>query len=343
MYTIEANNVNDALYYGAEMLLEQGICESSRNGEVLVMDAPVATTYLRPEQRVLFSPFRDANPFFHLMECLWMMQGGNQLDFLTRLNKRMAEFSDDGSILWGAYGWRWQYFFGYDQIANIVNELTRNPHSRRCVLSMWDGRGDLRIATSGGKDVPCNTHAYFGIRGGKLNMTVCNRSNDVIWGAYGANAVHFSFLQEFMAAAIGVEVGTYTQFSNNYHVYLGNYNEAALRQLAEEGSAHNYYRPTPHSPLKQPVTNYPIISIDPGLWHQDLEIFMSDRWGIAEYRDPFFQRVALPMRLAWEERKEKKGDGLGHAATIQAEDWGLACYEWILRRERKKGVANAPA
>ena len=50
-------------------------------------------------------------------------------------------------------------------------------------------------------------------------MTVCNRSNDMIWGLLGANAFHFSFLHQVMAESIGVPMGYYYQFSNNAHFY----------------------------------------------------------------------------------------------------------------------------
>ena len=46
------------------------------------------------------------------------------------------------------------------------------------------------------------------IKNGRLQMTVHCRSNDIIWGTYGANAVHFSILQEYVAARIGVDLGT---------------------------------------------------------------------------------------------------------------------------------------
>ena len=49
------------------------------------------------------------------------------------------------------------------------------------------------------EEIPCNTAIYFKVREGKLNMTVSNRSNDVIWGTFGANVVHMSILQEYVA------------------------------------------------------------------------------------------------------------------------------------------------
>jgi len=51
-------------------------------------------------------------------------------------------------------------------------------------------------------------------------MVVFNRSNDMVWGCYGANAVHFSFLHEFIGRSTGLPLGTYTQVSVNLHAYI---------------------------------------------------------------------------------------------------------------------------
>jgi hypothetical protein len=50
-------------------------------------------------------------------------------------------------------------------------------------------------------------------------MTVYNRSNDLVWGMFGSNVVHFSMLLEFIAISVGVSIGTYTQVSCNPHIY----------------------------------------------------------------------------------------------------------------------------
>ena len=71
---------------------------------------------------------------------------------------------------------------------------------------MWDGSCDLDTHHN---DLPCNTHIYFRVVDGKLNMTVCNRSNDVIWGMTGANAVHMTMLQELIAAEADIPIGSY--------------------------------------------------------------------------------------------------------------------------------------
>ena len=94
--------------------------------------------------------------------------------------------------------------------------LRADPDSRRAVLQIWDAEADLGVPS---KDIACNTQAMFKVRGGQLNMLVSNRSNDIVWGCYGANAVQFSMLLEYMAARIGVAPGTYRQVSDSFHAY----------------------------------------------------------------------------------------------------------------------------
>src|SRR5258708_35739439 len=70
--------------------------DQTRNGKCLVVDEPVLISYTHPKERVLFNPVRDANPFFHLYESLWMLAGRNDLKSLAYYCSRMKEFSDDG-------------------------------------------------------------------------------------------------------------------------------------------------------------------------------------------------------------------------------------------------------
>src|SRR6185369_13562421 len=108
MREITVHNVNQALMEGLHWLLAVGEKEDSRNGLVLVSPVPVMTTYLRPCQRVLFSPMRDANPFFHLMEALWMLAGRDDLAWPLYFNSKFGAYSDNGVTVHGAYGHRWR-------------------------------------------------------------------------------------------------------------------------------------------------------------------------------------------------------------------------------------------
>lgn len=355
-FCINVVNVNEALDVGLRWLYgHNGQSEESRNGPVRVSPEPVITTYYKPQQRVLFSPMRDANPFFHLFESLWMLAGRNDLAYPKTFNSRFGEYSDDGLTVHGAYGHRWRNWFGYDQLTEIIEELRANPQSRRCVLSMWDAEmgfvsdfeqgkfssttpSDLFTATHGGKDVPCNTHIYFRVRDGKLDMTILCRSNDILWGAYGANAVHFSVLMEYIAFHVGVPMGRMIQFSNNYHAYtdvVGGVDRA--RALAEDSAKHDLYR-LKHLGTQPLITSNSFTNEVAEFVETGVENDHND------YTEPFLQYTALPMLNAWRSWKEKDFiRAEADARNIRADDWREASVAWIARRHlahRQKEQAN---
>ena len=316
MFNMVVRNVNHAYWNIWWQFKVNGVRRESRNGPVVRLPGPFMTAYQNPRERVLFDAERDANPVFHLMECIWMMAGSMDVKWLSQFNARMVEYSDGGLIM-GAYGARWAE---ENQLQRIVDELREKPHSRQCVLQMWDVKRDLG---SPFKDRPCNTHVYFEIDDGKLNMTVCCRSNDALWGAYGANAVHFSFLQEVMASSIGVPVGTYYQFSNNLHAYL---NVPIVEKLVDSPP---YAGVDPYS--AGTVTLIPIL--EPGDTLQELiedcQDMLSD---IDPYRTRFVTKVAHPLMEAYLLRKAGQPYDID---LIPDCDWKKAFIEWIERREAK--------
>ena len=211
-------NVNDAYARMVPWLKENGVQTESRNGPVLRAPGPVTWVFQKPWERVLLDPYRDANPFFHMYEGLWMIFGSNDVKPLAHFVKRMVEFTDNGATVPGAYGHRLQN--PKDQWRPALATLHKSPESRRVVLSMYQPKKDIPALIVGGNDIPCNTHMYLTIRQGELCMTILNRSNDIEWGALGANAVHFSMLQEWAADILGIPQGPMTTFSNDLHKYL---------------------------------------------------------------------------------------------------------------------------
>ena len=324
MHIISARNVNHALQEGMWHLATCGHAAESRNGSVVVAPGPVLTTYHFPMERVLFNQHRDANPFFHLMEALWMLAGRNDLAFVQRFVQRMANYSDDGVHLQGAYGHRWRRQFSLDQLHALITLLKRAPDTRRAVLQMWSAEIDLSAALQDGKDVPCNTHAYLELKAGALCMTLLCRSNDAVWGAHGANAVQFSMLLEYLAAAIGAEVGRLQQFSNNYHAYCDWYAPEELKNL---------YAADDRYTTAVDIAPYPLVSVPIEVWDTDLMRFMSDPMGDTKYEDQFFHAVAAPMFSSWDcYKRGEVSNSLCAAQAIAAADWRTACIEWIQRR-----------
>lgn len=337
MITIGARNVNHALWAGANYLRHEGVEQDSRNGPVLRAPYPVTTIYERPDERVMLHPGRDANPFFHLYESLWMLAGRNDLAPLTAMVKNMANFSDDGGKTQpGAYGHRWRRHFERDQLAWAIKRLKADPNDRRVVIQMYDANVDQDAADNGGRDIPCNLMACPTISTeGRLDLTVFCRSNDMVLGAYGANAVHFSVLAEFLAAAVGVPLGRYFQVSNNFHGYL-----TTMGKAGEEwpwGSDEVLQDPY-SSGWVQPMPMWDA-SFNPQEWDVDLEMFMEDpaRIGI---RSRFLRRVACPMVMA---HRAYKRDGVDAAREVLQQmesfsDWRAAAELWLNNREAARGA-----
>lgn len=328
MSEIKARNVNEMLTEALWALrVSNSPVEQTRNGPVRAFDEPVILTYRRPEERVMFSPLRDCNPVFHLMESIWMIAGRNDVAFPTLFNSSFGQFSDDGETFNAAYGHRWRHHFGRDQLVEVIELLRRDPQTRQAVIQMWD-TADLTKPT---KDKACNMSIVFDRRKGQLNMTVFNRSNDLVWGACGANAVHMSFLQEFVASALGAPTGVYRQASNNMHLYLETYDGAKFLNDPSEPSAYNHYASGEVDPL--PI----MLNSDYRSFIADCERFCDDPFnGENRYVHPFFLGVAHPMAMISRTRRGKAGTGEGWAAKVKASDWRRAAFEWIQRREKAR-------
>lgn len=331
---IEARGVNQALHFGLQLLHNHGERTGSRNGPVIVAPGPVITSYAHPRERVLLSPIRDANPFFHLYEALWMLDGRDDVAPLTQYVKRMQDFSDDGNTLHGAYGFRWRHRFNRDQLEWVIKVLQDDPSSRRAVIAMWSPDSDMDMVEVGGKDVPCNTHLYVWIADQKVHMTVCCRSNDIIWGAYGANAVHFSFLLEYFACALGLNTGRMYQLSNNFHAYANVFEKTlplTSRQFVD-----------PYVGAVQPVeTSLPLFDGSRHTFNRELRYFLEG----VKSSEPFLNRVAAPIFYAHmqyrlgRDKKAMVGTELEdildtlHPVKEVAPDWHAACSQWMVRHK----------
>jgi thymidylate synthase len=331
VYVIYANDVNGALPKGIDMLRTYGKERPSRNGPMLEMPGPVSTVYKYPHHRVLFAPARDANPFFHLFESLWMLAGRNDVAFPAQFAKNMLNYSDDGDMLNGAYGYRWRsYFNERDNLERVIHDLRADNNTRRAYLPMWDGVLDgWPIQVNGehiiSKDYPCNVGVNFKVRDEQLHMTVFCRSNDIVWGAYGANAVHFSMLQEYVASHVGVGLGTYTQVSDSFHAYHEREDWTRLVNLEQYANA--YFR---HSYQALPLV----------LANERSEQFDADLvdffrcWEFDEdphpekFRTQFFAVVVAPMYKAHKHRDFRY-------LEPHVVDWRAAGYQWLQRRAGK--------
>lgn len=351
--------------------------EDSRAGRVMRIPEPVLITYQHPRRRVLLNRERDANPFFHLFESLWMLAGRDDVESLSRYNSKITEIaSDDGKTFNGAYGYRWRHKEWWDkkqthpgdpwieetdQLNVLIDHLKKTPSSRRAVLQMWNVEDDL-LKVDVTKDVCCNTAAYFSIRrcsqcearsktmffvnpgpcdcGQKLatgctsylDMTVTNRSNDIVWGTFGSDAVNLSFLQEYVANCLDVEVGVYHQFSNNLHAYLDNWRPEVWLT--------DYYADAfTEAPLTYGQEIFESIHLVRNKEIFDIEVqqFMSvSRPWETSWMEPFLGQVAAPMARAFQLHKQREyGDALDSLRDMPgaASDWFVEAKRWLKKRK----------
>jgi thymidylate synthase len=334
-------------------LLDCGDLQGTRVAQALVAPTPVTTVYSHPTERVHFDSLRDANPFFHMMESVWMLAGsrdGRWLDYYVGdFSKRYAE--SDGMIH-GAYGHRWRNHFedrrdgtfnSVDQITEIGRMLYEDSITRRCVMAMWDPETDLGAEKA---DLPCNTSIMFrtqeDLSGEQtLDITVCNRSNDAIFGAYGANVVHMSVLGEVVAGLAGMRLGTYYQVSNNFHAYKDVFDRVGANDFQSDFCVSEY-------DVMEP---FPIVSgnsrqslkFDAEQVLKDCEYFVANRHDQSDNfysgtwcRSHWMLQVVLPMHRAhslWKSGKDLEG-ARAQLSSCAAHDWSIACDRWMTRRVR---------
>jgi thymidylate synthase len=322
MNSIYANNIPQAYTEAIIKLRTWGEEQESRNGPVITSLDPVFLQIQFPKQRVLFDSIRNCNPFFHVMEFVWMMAGENDVRWIEQFNHGFRNYCDPGTdIIHGAYGHRWLKHFGKNQIQIVADMLRTDPTTRRAVISMWDPRGDL----SPHFDLPCNTQIMFRVVDEQLDMTVINRSNDLIWGMLGANAVHMTYLHELIAFMSGLEMGIYKVFTNNLHIYT---EMPKFKEIWATIVQDDPYRTRALKTLDL---------LQPGEKYEDLveDCVELIKDPIPRLNTVWAKTVAWPMRMAYQDRLSG-GDGKFYIEIIKAEDWRLACENYVNLREGKE-------
>ena len=104
------------------------------------------------------------------------------------------------------------------QIPFVIEELKRNPHSRRAVIIVRDWEVDSKST-----DPACLQHIQYFVRDNKLHCKLLFRSNDACKATF-MNAFALIMLQKRIADELGYEVGSYTHRANSFHCYAADYN-----------------------------------------------------------------------------------------------------------------------
>ena len=219
---IEGNTLNGLTQKMMKEVM-MGDTFDSRNGNCHFVNNAVLQLN-NPRARHLNLHGRKNNIFSVIAELFWVMAGDINIDpFLSHFLPRAEEFSDDGTTWRGGYGKR---IYANNQVQGVIDTFkTEGLNTRRAVISIYESMLDspkglkevYKLDSS--KDIPCNNMLHFYVAKGKLNCNAFSRSGDVVWGVSNVNIPEWTFLMEYIAQEIGVEVGVYTHSVTNLHIY----------------------------------------------------------------------------------------------------------------------------
>ena len=168
-----------------------------------------------------------------IIELLWFLQGDTNIKFLTDNKCNIwNEWADENGNLGPVYGHQWRSWPAndggtIDQITNLINQIKKNPDSRRLIVSAWNVADVDHMALP-----PCHTLFQFYVANGKLSCQLYQRSADTFLGV-PFNIASYALLTMMVAQVCDLEVGDFVHTFGDAHLY-SNHIEQANLQLSRE-------------------------------------------------------------------------------------------------------------
>ncbi len=183
-----------------------------------------------------------------LHELLWFLRGDTNIKYLK--DNKVAiwdEWADENGNLGPVYGKQWRSWAAVDgrvvdQIAEVVEQIKKNPDSRRLIVSAWNV-GELdQMALA-----PCHAFFQFYVADGKLSCQLYQRSADIFLGV-PFNIASYALLTLMVAQVCGLQPGDFVHTFGDAHLYLNHLEQTNL-QLSREP------RPLPTMKINPDVKN----------------------------------------------------------------------------------------
>ena len=192
-------------------------------------------------------------------ELLWFVRGETNIAYLKENGVSIwDEWADKNGELGPVYGKQWRSWEGpngetVDQLQQLLDEIKRNPDSRRLVLSAWnpvvlpDVKFSPKENAAMGKQAlpPCHCLFQFYVVEGRLSCQLYQRSGDVFLGV-PFNIASYSLLTLMVAQVCGLQPGDFIHTFGDVHIYLNHMEQVEL-QLSREP------RPLPQMKLNPEV------------------------------------------------------------------------------------------
>jgi thymidylate synthase len=164
-------------------------------------------------------------------ELLWFLRGETNVEYLRKNGVTIwDEWANTDGELGPVYGYQWRSWPApdgghIDQIADVVQQIRRNPDSRRLIVSAWNVADVPKMALA-----PCHALFQFYVAGGKLSCQLYQRSADVFLGV-PFNIASYALLTMMIAQVTDLQPGDFVWTGGDCHLYL-NHVDQAREQLA---------------------------------------------------------------------------------------------------------------
>jgi thymidylate synthase len=164
-----------------------------------------------------------------IYELLWFLRGDTNVKYLDDHGVTIwDEWADEDGELGPVYGRQWRAWptadgRSIDQIANVLDDIRRNPASRRLIVTAWNPGENERMALS-----PCHCLFQFYVADGALSCQLYQRSADVFLGV-PFNIASYALLTLMMAQVTSLRPGTFVHSFGDTHLYLNHIEQARLQ------------------------------------------------------------------------------------------------------------------
>ena len=168
-----------------------------------------------------------------IYELLWFLKGDTNVKYLQENGVTIwDEWADAEGNLGPVYGAQWRSWQGadgkvIDQISEMIDQIKKNPDSRRLIVSAWNVAELPKMALA-----PCHAMFQFYVADGKLSLQLYQRSADVFLGV-PFNIASYALLLMMVAQVCDLEVGEYVHTFGDVHIY-NNHFEQVEKQLSRE-------------------------------------------------------------------------------------------------------------
>lgn len=162
-------------------------------------------------------------------ELLWFLKGESNIQYLKENGVSIwDEWADEEGNLGPVYGVQWRSWRGangetIDQIANIVEQIKKNPDSRRLIVSAWNVADIETMALP-----PCHAFFQFYVANGRLSCQLYQRSADIFLGV-PFNIASYALLTMMVAQVTGLKPGDFVHTMGDAHLYLNHVDQARLQ------------------------------------------------------------------------------------------------------------------